>query len=497
MSAIPNDVLKRRSAFLLGDAKGIYGLRVEAGPNHCEINVRPDKVSPDSAPDILHALPRNTPRWCNGLEKSAVSLLHMAMTEDAGIPSVPFKDLPQRDAQSWFGYRRLAEKTINSLLSRLYAEVVPAGWLSTIRRYPIRRGNLYAGLCRGGDRAWQLAETFPVLALFLYSRDTDSDCNREARRRVRAGAPLRSVAGMAGVPMAFRRFPPAVANLKLRAGEVLARHPDVIENHAPATVPRLRVWLRAISAAKESGGEDFAVWVARHGEGLGHWRGIPEIARDMGDWANASARADLVSRINDDQAGLISELMGDTDPVSGMLAARLHSERQRATVLGRPFRPEMAPQTALALSDEWHERVSQLDGAASVEFPKPWYEGGEIDGYTVTPITTPIELSAAARRFRNCSAGYAEDVASGDRFLYAVSTETPVAMFELLRGDKPRLGQIKGPCNKTVPSAVTKAVKRWFQASKRSEGKGAMPEDSVLGVIHPGEDVDFELDIPF
>ncbi len=56
-------------------------------------------------------------------------------------------------------------------------------------------------------------------------------------------------------------------------------------------------------------------------------------------------------------------------------------------------------------------------------------------------------------------------------------------------GETPELGQLTGPCNKSVPSGIKNAVRRWLAKQKKEHGIGRMTE--VKHVFGPDEDLPF------
>ncbi len=144
---------------------------------------------------------------------------------------------------------------------------------------------------------------------------------------------------------------------------------------------------------------------------------------------------------------------------------------------GRRFNKEMAPSTVLKLSEEWHDRAV-VSGAADVEFPEPWYDGGTVGDYRIEPIRTAVELARHAHRLHNCAATYTGVVVSGVGFLYMVfdaqAPEAPRAMLEVRRNqygeNRPQLGQLVGPCNEEVSEELGNAARSWLESKRASMG---------------------------
>ena len=138
------------------------------------------------------------------------------------------------DGGHYHGLRRPSLNAINHLVGRALEEAADADAVKAARRFSFEhRERIYraAALSR---RALQLTETFPVLALAIYSErwqarrygepsDTEIRFNSEAAdlssRKTEAmhlvdrGARLRDVAGVMNIPITLRHIKPGVAHL--------------------------------------------------------------------------------------------------------------------------------------------------------------------------------------------------------------------------------------------------------------------------------------------
>ena len=338
-----------------------------------------------------------------------------------------------------------------------------------VERYPpTLRAQLCKGLFDSEGNGWQLVESFPWLAVRIFAEQDDAA--NSARYLVRRGAKLRDLADAVGVPMCFKRFVPKATFRVPELSEFLCRHPDVVSHHCPEQAQRQRSWLSIVAKAYESGNEDFAVWTAIHWESLreepdsGRIRGVVE---DLNDWVRACAIEHASRSIEVDDIEKIHKAMLSTRGAESADSLRKWWQGMSGTVeAGRLFNKEMSPQTVLRLSEEWHERAAVTE-AADVEFPEPWYEGGNVGDYHIEPIKTAPELSRYAYRLHNCATQYAHQIAEGCCFIYVVlQSDTPKAMVELIRNGKhAELSQLKGPCNGQVSEELETAVNTWFEAA--------------------------------
>ncbi len=138
----------------------------------------------------------------------------------------------------------------------------------------------------------------------------------------------------------------------------------------------------------------------------------------------------------------------------------------------------MSLSTVRQLSDDWHYAVSMADHTSNAIFPEPWVHGGEVGGYEFVPITSPPSLFLEGRVMHNCVASYVERIVDRQLYVYSVREDgKPVATLavaaELRDGAsfKPRISQIAGPCNASVPREMERAARRWL-----SRGPFALPD---------------------
>ncbi len=143
-----------------------------------------------------------------------------------------------------------------------------------IRKYPRElREKLSAGICESNGNGWQLLESFPLLAVLVFTFNDRPA--RSAKALVRQGAKTREIAEAVEVPMFFKRFMPQVIGRLLKVHASLSRHPNVVSHHCPQKVTEQSSWLVSISKGLSSGSEDFAIWLAVH------WQDLREKEEDL------------------------------------------------------------------------------------------------------------------------------------------------------------------------------------------------------------------------
>jgi hypothetical protein len=262
----------------------------------------------------------------------------------------------------YHGLRLLSLHVINNLIGKAHEEGADGAALAAARRFSFEhRERIYraAALSR---RALQLTETFPVLAMAIYSnhwrlnplhkRDLQrgdlADRKLLAAHLVDRGARLRDVAAVMNTPMALRHIKPGAAHL---ATDVFCQRPEQL-NLIPDTSPRQRIWLPVVGRAFVN--SDFGAWVARHvSEIPGRCcEQVGSFLSDLADWACAEGPS-----------------------------------RQFVT---RPFAPSMSVKTATALRAKWHEAVANHMSGPNLAFPPPWYPAAKIGDYDIIPTPNSI-----------------------------------------------------------------------------------------------------------
>lgn len=489
---------------LLQDEKGVYGLFAKDLPEGWDrlkpIITRPDRVierdEPSSA--ALQMLP-SSKRFKN----SAEGQLLEAIIDCWGKETAKKRGLERLPPKDYFALTARCRRIINSLLFQALAVANPE-YLRTARRYPVGyRWLIYRACCLYGERAHQIANTFPLAAAMAYCGVYEivrSDANYESvssrcaelRELVQKGSPLAVIAKAMHVPKMVRYILPA--NVSRPRWGCLAKNPEFFF-YMPRTTHKQRRWFSALNVALDLRvSSDFVGWVARHSLELGDSHGtVASTLRDFSDWLKAC----------DDklkQAELES------------LKAKFEVLALRATALGkwvynpigfdsnfqfvtRIFTPDMSTRTVQTLCDQWHEAFSMAKcPGQEIAFPGPWYEGSDVNGYTITPIRTRLELFRHGRTMHNCSATYAGRIIRGECFFYEV-TKDGKCVATLMIEDKDGqtvLSDLRTMCNGRADNNLKSAVTRWLTKNKRLYGNGNRPEKRTTPAMKPQDAVDAE-----
>jgi len=464
---------------LLKDDKGTYGLgfvgekNVETSP----LIIRKDKLKEATNnfdPSIvMFQTIRDNSIFKRSYEYSLMQSLHREMLSRTGfdLPKWDSRKSSEEERHRYFGLKRSAFAVTNSLIAKLLT-IIPDDVLKTVRRYPpTYRYGIYKSFATEGLRAIQIANTFPVLAAVIYcdlcpdgaDLELFGQWRTEAKKMVREGKQLMSIADRIELPMSMRIFKPAVSRRALANCDTIRR--KRVSRYLPETVPTQRKWISALSAA-EKGGPDFVEWVAKHALLLGKNRlEILSIIEDLADWVKASTLASLTEQ---------QRFFVDTQ--------RMFDEENNDGVnfVAREFNKAMSVGTVLMLSDEWHKTIAEnMPEGADCKFPVPWYDGEVINGLRITPIQTYAELYMEGKTMHHCVATYKENILRHSSYIYSVTTadDTKVATLSLYYNNgEISLWQISGKCNVLVSNETVKEIMKWFAQNKWKHGLGKWTE---------------------
>ena len=275
---------KKHPVELLRDGKGIYGIGVakEAETDHRprDLILRHDRLpeleTSFSGYPILQMITGGFRHgmFCRTAEELHRQVIHHEMLRRAGLawppPDAPFhrngrywsSDPRQqnRNRQIYHGLRLGSLSVVNRLIGQALDEAANPEVVKIARRFRFRyRYSIYRAAALN-PRALQITTVFPVLSLALYAVRSQSSRKAGAEkgisptkplRLVEAGAPLKKIADLMGVPMAFRKVKPGAADLALYV--INALHDQrLVHAYMPSALPRMKLWLRCIHLAKGS-----------------------------------------------------------------------------------------------------------------------------------------------------------------------------------------------------------------------------------------------------
>ena len=407
-------------------------------------------------------------------EEALRQFIHHEALERAGLPYPPPHDSEQPDRRWWstdkarqvenqrkyHGLRLLSLSLVNRLIGQLIEEAADRDAIRAARRFTLDyREDIYrcAALSK---RAVQLTDSFPVLALALYSRWRALSAGGDPRAAilVERGARLRDVAAALQIPMALRRLKPGVAHLVTK---FLVQHPDLLQ-WMPNETPAARIWVTVVCLAGDRDA-DFGGWVARHVlEVPGKLEQVSHTIGDVFDWAHANTRGN------------------------------------GRKFVARRFTPSMALKTAINASHDWHEAVaSHMDDAADLALPPPWYPPATLGRFDIVPLISSVDLYREGHAMHHCVATYVDQVRQGSSYIFSVrGGGKRIATLSLTcHGETVLIQQLRGPCDAAPSKAVAAAVRQWLRLQRTTaamikqrydEWRDADPETAKIGSRRAG-----------
>jgi hypothetical protein len=460
---------------LLRDSKGVYGVGfigtfhdVAEGFRVRDLILRPDRLSESytdrAALQMITGGFRHGPFEHTSEEELRRAIHHELLrckgqADENWASLEPGRRLKAR--QMYHGLRLRSLIVINTLISEALETAANQKAVALARRFRMsERYSIYRATAQS-HRVLQLTETFPALGLAIYSyysaccgADPEASMRLvpEARRLVEAGAPLRTIAGLMRVPMAFRKVKPGAADLALFAVKA-CEDPRLVDAYLPDSLPMVKLWLRCLHLAGTAG-PDFVEWTARHATEI---PGTPQealgILMGLADWVRACNRTSAPS-------------LGRGNGTGELEGVRPGDDSERFVV--RPFSANMSLATVTRLSHDWHEAVAANMSGPKYEFPEPWCPAGQSGEFDVIPISTSAELYREGNLLHHCVGSYHDLVHAGVSYLYSVRRDdVRVATLELHKsGGGVAIGQVRGACNVLPPKQVVRAVERWVRSQR-------------------------------
>ena len=464
---------------LLRDGQGIYGIgaakEFEADHRPRDLIIRPDRLSKFDEPrfidqPILQMITGGFRHgmFCHTSEEHLRRAIHHGMLRRAGLPWPPPGEAPfdhdvrywssdprqqVRNRQIYHGLRLGSLSIINKLIGQTLEEAAHQEAVRLARRFRFySRFAIYRAAAQS-PRALQITEAFPTLslAIFEHSWSGATDRAHEAAQLVDAGAPLRHIAELMRVPMAFRKVKPAAAGWALSVIDALVDQ-RLLYAFMPESLPRMKLWLRCIGVAKPLG-PAFVEWTAKRSREIEGSPGeVLSFLNDLTDWVEACHRASVPSHI--------------FNAIRGR-GVRTNSPRGEQFVVRR-FSPDMSLKTVRKLSSDWHEAVANNMSGPCYEFPEPWCCGGESGGYDIVPIATSGDLYREGHALHHCVGTQGHQVQSGEAYFYSIRMQNErVATLKLVRhGSSVAIGELRGSCNSQVPKEVGRAARSWLQSQR-------------------------------
>lgn len=309
---------------------------------------------------------------------------------------------------------------------------LPADLEAIVGRFPAPLRREVRRLIRQSPRMSDLVKVFPGVLYALASEAGTLQERRHAIELIEQGAPLKSVARAAGLPLWLRRLPPEAYTgslASLPASESFARR---IANRMPTSDGESGFWLSAISFATRACHEDFALWLAEQ-----------QVYSDPGD------------------AERLFAVLAAYAWFSGDVYARAHG------LIVVPWRPEVAFDTALCAAKSWFNRTRLILQLGAGVISDTWLTPGTVNGFNIVPLTEARDILDEAHAMQNCADQYADRLVRDRCRLFSIRRgASRIATMEI--GPHPReagilsINQLKSRHNMPAPLDVWQAAHAWM-----------------------------------
>lgn len=279
-----------------------------------------------------------------------------------------------------------------------------------------------------------LARSFPALLFALAVPRPGVDVAR-AIACVIAGAPLKTAAEAAGVPMWLRRIAPGAFGAPIPAlpdGLFVRRQ---VVNHIPRATKKVQGWLDAISRAHLVADDDIAVWMAR-------------------EWASAQAR---------------NRSYYVPWPMLWSWYAR-HAPEDPCR-LREPWRSSLSYESVERLACEWRHNVLFFVELGDEAIADLWLEPGNVGGFDFVPLRIYADIASEATAMRNCVRTYGCYIRENMSRLWSMQRGGErVATVEVQFAQEspyPHVAEIKLIGDKRAPEGVWRVAQAWLSAQPR------------------------------
>ena len=359
-------------------------------------------------------------------------LLALRREQAGGKPPAVF-DIVMRDT----AVRRAASDAVQGFCDR-----IPRDVLGLVAPFADRHWHLLRWLNRAGPAAEDLCASNPALA-YMVASSWEFGSDRE--RRAQQAAP---------VMLAYRKQREILGRLGFPAREAL-RH--ITRKIAPSgiTIPRVLALQGAVSRPEVS-------------KKLCHVQRIgPDVLQIAGGLAIRHVTPSVleeISRLPDDPSADLARTLGDTLRMWRRVRRREHPPLFQSV------------RRIHEVHDTLVHEVNRLGlGSVCSDVPNVPVAGTA----TIIPITSREMLLEEGRSQHNCVASYAGRVEKRQVAIYRVLEPERATLSLARRGDRWRIDQLKGPCNRPVHGKTRAAVRAWLDT------EGVMDPDLQCGDARP------------
>lgn len=298
-------------------------------------------------------------------------------------------------------------------------------------------------------RLADLANVFPGALFALASAHGPLQSRLEAVDLIEAGAPLKRVAEVLGLPMWLRRLPPEAFEGSLTGlptNDTFARR---IANRLPRARTASGRWLSAVGFMAEAANQDAALWIAEQ--------------------AIFDAPLKAQSQLN----ALAAYMWFSSAPSTAAYE-----------LIAVPFSPSLAFDTVLCAAKSWLNRIRLHVQLRPGVITDTWLAPGHAHGYSFVPLIDHLNVIQESKLMHNCADQFAEPLLRGRCRLFSIRRgQQRVATLEI--GAHPRelgvltITQLKGRRNLPASLEVWQAAHAWMatqQGLQRGLSASIAPE---------------------
>lgn len=284
-------------------------------------------------------------------------------------------------------------------------------------------------------RLADLALSFPAL-LFALAVPRAGYARALVCEQVIAGAPLRDVAAMTGLPLWLRKLPPEGFRKPLPmlpGGDMFNRQ---VLNHVPKSSKKIADWLAAIGEATALSDDVTGLWVARE------WPRRPKRRR-----VNSLHWISLWS----------------------WYARHVPEDPCKLDVV---WSPSLAMQYANNLASQWRQNVQLYVELGDDAVRDTWFESATVGEIDIVPLRTFVDIRDEALAMKHCVRTYGSYLADNSTRLWSMRRNGDrIATFELYLPSEspfPNLIQVKLEGDKPAPEGLWRIARAWLQSQSQS-----------------------------
>ncbi|MEO1280420.1 MAG: PcfJ domain-containing protein [Pseudomonadota bacterium] len=304
-----------------------------------------------------------------------------------------------------------------------------------IARFPKVYRRRLRRLVSGSAPLSDLLVSFPAAAFALVSGFGTVDGRGNAVALIKAGASLKAVSEVLGLPFWARKLPPEAFAAPIGDLPSDADFGRRMMNQLPKDNDVTDLWLGAVLEALRVGDQPFALWVA----GQKKLSLLDHPLRPAVIWLLAAFA--WASR-NDQAAGFNS----------------INKRWSKGTAL----------KTAQRAAAEWALRlIAEAERQPAKRGPGRYSLRNRQAGYAVVVLQTAAELNEEGRLMNHCVGTYANEVARGHCLIFGIRRDGHrVATMEVRCSRNPEalphIAQLQGPGNSRVSAEVRERVRMWL-----------------------------------